>query len=141
MKLDRVLASYMDRSLEEHGINMSQMRFLLYLMENDERPVTFKEMEKHFDVAQPTVAGIMKKLERKEYITLVQDPHDRRAKNAILTDVGRVLVESQAHVREHNEQKLLECLSSEERDRFMDMLRRICVNMDAIPDATDDPDA
>ena len=84
-----------------------------------------KEIEERFEVAQPTVAGVLKKLERRGFVELVQSPSDRRAKNARLTDAGRELVRSQEHHRISMENRLMDSLEPDERERLKAMLSRI----------------
>lgn len=134
MKINEALNEMAAESLDEHGITFSQMRFVHYLDVHRDRPVTLKEMERHYGMAQPTVAGIMKKLERRGYVNLIQDPNDRRAKNVILTDEGLALIESQNRFRCQLEERFLEPLSDEERGVFHEMLVRVAENI------CDDPD-
>lgn len=129
MKINEALNEMATESLDEHGITFSQMRFVHYMDLHRDRPVTLKEMEKYYGMAQPTVAGIMKKLERKGYVTLIPDPNDRRAKNVVLTAEGLALIESQNRFRESLEERFLEPLSEEERKEFHELLTRVGSNI------------
>ena len=125
MRIDRILMRHLEESLEDFDLTPSQIRFVMYMARCGDRPVSMKEIEERFDVAQPTVAGIMKKLERRGFVELAQSPSDRRAKNARLTDAGRELVRSQEHHRILMENRLMDSLEPDERERLRDMLSRI----------------
>ena len=125
MRIDRILMRHLEESLVDFDLTPSQIRFVMYMDRCGDRPVSMKEIEERFDVAQPTVAGIMKKLERRGFVELAQSPSDRRAKNARLTDAGRELVRSQEHHRISMENRLMDSLEPDERERLRDMLSRI----------------
>ncbi|WP_201330253.1 MarR family winged helix-turn-helix transcriptional regulator, partial [Lactobacillus nasalidis] len=52
-----------------------------------------KLLERQLHISQPTVAGLIRRLEEKEMIRLVTDPADRRSKLACITDKGRAMEE------------------------------------------------
>ncbi len=127
--IDRCLAKRANDTLIEDDITFSQLRFISYIYEKESQTASLKEMEKFYNVAQPTVAGIIKRLEKKGLITLSPDPNDRRAKNATLTDKGRHILERQDRLRQSSQEYLLRSLNDYEQHALMDMLQRIWMSI------------
>lgn len=85
-----------------------------------------KELEMVFNVSQPTVAGIVNRLEKKGLVKTQQSEEDSRAKTVQMTEQGYeeyIFVKSS---RERKEHELTEVLSESERKEFQRMLIRIC---------------
>lgn len=64
-KMQRVQA---DRELEKLGLTSVQMEVLMYLLKREHEgcEVTARELERRFRVSNPTMSGILKRLEKKE---------------------------------------------------------------------------
>ena len=122
---DKLQAS-VNRELKESGLTFSQVRYLDYLCTNHLRKVPMKELEMVFNVSQPTVAGIVNRLEKKGLVKTQQSEEDSRAKTVQMTEQGYeeyIFVKSS---RERKEHELTEVLSESERKEFQQMLIRIC---------------
>lgn len=127
--IDHSLARKANESLSDDDITFSQLRFIAYINETEGKKASMKEMERYYNVTQPTVAGIMKRLERKGLVMMTTDPKDRRAKAVYLTDAGYEILERQEKFRQGIQEILLSPLSPQERELFMDMLERIWENI------------
>lgn len=108
-----------------HKINLtaSQFRYLEY-MNHSGAPVSFKDVEKHFQISQPTVSGTMRRLAEKNLI-MIEDADFGRAKYARLTKNGQRLIADSGIERGNEEKLLLSALQEDEREVFHDMLERI----------------
>ena len=129
--IDDAATEIAGREAGDIDLTLSQIRFVYYLGEQDGRPVTMRELEDRFGVAQPTVAGIMKKLEHRGMVSLDPSPVDRRAKVATLTERGLGAVSELRELRQRVEDRILAPLDPGERPVFKDMLRRLCEGLDA----------
>ena len=117
------IQSHSNKQLNEVNLTASQFRYLEYL-NRDSNPVTFKDVEKHFQTSQPTVSGIMRRLSGKNLI-VIEPAESGRAKNARLTEKGKKLIEESGTERENEEKLILSALHEDEREIFHDMLERI----------------
>lgn len=115
--------------LNQDGLTLSQLRYLEFLTEHGDAPVYFKEFESHFQASQPTVSGIMRRMEGKGLIR-IKAAERGRAKMAELTETGRKWTENARISREKEEAKLLYPLNEEERKLFQEMLLKICRHME-----------
>lgn len=127
--IDHSLARKANDSLSDDDITFSQLRFMAYINETPKKMASMKEMEQFYNVTQPTVAGIIKRLERKGLVVMCQDPNDRRAKCVYLTDTGYEILERQEKFRQGIQKILLSPLTPQEQDVFMDLLRRVWENI------------
>ncbi|MDR1801483.1 MAG: MarR family transcriptional regulator [Lachnospiraceae bacterium] len=68
------------------GITSSQCDVLKYLFESGEEFVNQHDIEKALSLKNPTVTGILKRLDAKGFVIIVQNRTDKRCKNVYLTD-------------------------------------------------------
>lgn len=117
------IQSQSNRLLNNVNLTASQFRYLEYLNRGD-GPVSFKNVEKHFQTSQPTVSGIMRRLSDKNLI-VIEAAEYGRAKNARLTEKGKKLIDESGIERGKEEELILSALQEDEREVFHDMLERI----------------
>lgn len=76
----------LNRHLDELGLTATQAKVLGYLFSQaDEHNVNQRDIENAFFLTNPTVTGILKRLESKGYITRVPSTEDGRCKVIRLT--------------------------------------------------------
>ena len=125
---DRLQASA-NMELKDSGLTFSQVRYMEYLCRNHPRKIPMKELEAAFNVSQPTVAGIVSRLEKKELIRTEQSTEDSRAKTVCVTEGGYAEFMHAKDSRDENEQRLLSPLSGAEQKQLRGMLSRILENL------------
>lgn len=76
-------------------------------------------------VGQPTVARGLKRLESSGHLVRVPDPEDGRATRLQLTESGLALVPKVQSIWRKADHQLLEPLSEEEAELFLDLANRI----------------
>ncbi len=127
--IDNSLIKMANESLAEDDITFSQLRIMAYMYENEGHKAHMKDMERFYDVSQPTITGIIKRLEQKGLVEFEPDEHDHRVKIAVLTDLGVEVTERQENFRSGIQKVLLSPLDKRERQQFMDMLEKIWASM------------
>lgn len=127
------LAEITDRNanneLSKSDVTFSQLRILIMLHESIYDSLSLKEIERYFDLTQATVAGIIVRLERKNFLEGFTDPADRRIKRVRITQQGRKLCDDTKLFMDGCEERLLRCLDEEERSKLHEYLSRICRDM------------
>ena len=68
------------------GITSSQCAVLDYLFHTSRDEVSQRDVEKALNLKNPTVTGILKRLDEKGYILCVPNAKDKRKKNIYLTE-------------------------------------------------------
>ena len=127
--LIKCLAEMLDRNANNNlamcGVTFSQMKLLVMLHETNADSVTMKEIEKYFDLSQPTVAGIVSRLEKKNLVTGFTDSDDRRIKRVRITEEGRLACEQSRCEMIDYENWFLKALSEEEQSELLKLLSKI----------------
>ena len=118
-----------NHDLKKSGLTLSQARFLMYLLERGESEVPAKDFESHFQVSQPTVVGILKRLEQKKLIVSSVDRLDRRIKNISLTSSGMELCHREINHQKQMEAMIVKNLSPEEIAAFRSALETVYENV------------
>ena len=118
-----------NNTLRAKGLTMMQVSVLLTLQSNISKQLSMKELEKHFGVAQSTVAGIVSRLEQKGLVEAFGDVADKRIKLVHITHLGEVCCSEAACHMTETEETLLRGFSIEEREQLNALLTRVADNL------------
>ncbi|MCC8100977.1 MAG: MarR family transcriptional regulator [Clostridiales bacterium] len=85
-----------NEKLRGHGVTFAQMQMqmLMAIYNADMDSVPLKTLEKHFEVAQSTAAGVIVRLERKGLVEGFVPKEDKRLKYIRLTKTGKEICEA-----------------------------------------------
>ena len=129
------ISNAMDRKrtvdLEDLGLTSSQGLVLGYLARHRDEAVCPGDVCRHFGLSQPTVTGILQRMEAKGFIVFADDPSDRRRRLIAGTEKA---LDVHQRVVEHfweTEALLTRGLSEAERETLLVLLDRLIANMDA----------
>jgi len=101
---------------KEIGLTMPQLG-ALFRIQNDACGVS--EVGEHLGVTNAAASQMLERLVQQGLILRSEDPYDRRAKQIVLTEKGRQLVQRSIHLRESWIQKLVASLSLEEKEKIV----------------------
>ena len=127
----KVVSNYMDmnsnNNLSEINMTRSQMGALIYVFVNTRKgnEVNQVDIEREFNLKNPTVTGILNRLEEKEYIKRVPSSKDKRYKKIELTDSGREIVECGKVKADQLEDKLLSVLEDSEKEELKRLVNKV----------------
>lgn len=111
-----------NNELRSRDLTLSQIRYLSYLAENQNRGVELKKLESFFGVTQPTVAGITNRLEKKNLVKMEVSPKNGRAKIAKITKEGLFLYEEAQQRESQIEKNLLANISKNDQEKLKELL-------------------
>ncbi len=120
---------YANNALREKGLTLAQVRVLMELGAGDGAPKPLKELERRFRVAQPTVLGVVRRLEAKGLVQGFTDPQDSRVKLVKLTAEGDKLRRTNIREIEQMEERLLGHMTEVEQKDFLRLLHRAYDNI------------
>lgn len=129
-KLHDRLEKSANNSLRGQDLTTTQVSFLLELEDAPEQQRSMKDLERYFGIAQPTVAGIIARLEQKGLVQAITDPADKRMKRVHLTPAGKACCAEAAIRMEDAEETLLKGFTPQERAQFNALLIRAFHNLD-----------
>ncbi|MBR6405474.1 MAG: MarR family transcriptional regulator [Lachnospiraceae bacterium] len=119
----------LNNSLRETGLTHVQLGVLIALEHTEEKQLRLKEIEKIFHVSQPTVVGVVDRLEEKGLIRTIRDPSDKRVRLAELTESGLEKCRHEYEVLTDTDELMVQGLSEKEQEELRRMLRLMRENL------------
>lgn len=121
-----------NKNLAEFNLTGVQHEILCFINRNEhERDVFQKDIEKCLKLTNPTVTGIVKRLEEKEMIVRCPSSNDARYKCLHVTEKGKeVICKSLKFGANNIEKQLIKDMSDEEVKMLKDLLYRALRNME-----------
>ena len=113
----------LNNSLRESGLTNVQLGTLIALDHTKDRQLKMKDLERIFQVSQPTVVGIVDRLEEKKLVRTLKSPQDRRVRLVELTDDGLKKARHEYDVMVETDTAMLNGLSDEEQGELVRMLK------------------
>lgn len=122
------LEQNMNHFLKPYNITIMQSWILLFLKKT-EASYTYKELEKEFEISQPTMAGLLARLNQKNMILISQDEKDKRIKRVRISDDGSALMERLKAYLDDSECEIIGNFSQEEQETFHVLLEKAYYNV------------
>jgi len=119
-------------ALEAMDLTAAQGHIMGYLAHQSNPPCP-RDIEKEFQLSHPTVSGILSRMEQKGFIELRTDPDDRRCKRIYVLSKGKECHDLIHATIQHNEQRIVDGFTPEERELFGQFLQRAITNMGGSP--------
>lgn len=116
--------------LQSKDITSSQLKILFTLFDTPDGCMQLKELEHRFGVAQSTAAGIVQRLEKKEFVKSISDKDDKRIKIVGITDSGRNVCMVAIKAMNKNHERILNGFSEDEKKLLEALLRKIVGNFE-----------
>lgn len=85
-QINNVFEKDLNEKLRTIGITASQCAVLDYLFHTNQEEVSQRDVERHLSLKNPTVTGLLKRLDEKGFIFCVPNAVDKRKKNIYLTE-------------------------------------------------------
>ena len=117
----------LNQIFKEFDLTASQTFSLIYLFEakRAQKEVNQKDIEREMDVSNPTVTGILNRLEHKGLIEGVESPSDARVRNIVVTEKA-LEIDKQLQIKfREAEEELIASLSEKEADELQRLLKKI----------------
>ena len=118
-----------NRLLKTLGITASQCAVLDYLFRSSEEAVNQRDIEKALSLRNPTVTGLLKRLDDKGYILSVPSDRDKRCKNIYLTEKAYDIQRRMEADRKKIDKKLTLGMNKKEKAALEKMLERVLYNI------------
>ena len=114
--------------LSKYDLTRSQCDIIIYLIRS-EGLVTQRMIEKALHVSNPTVTGLLNRLEAKGFLERKVSEKDARFKYIVLTEKARKVDKEILSKLEENERELFSFLTDEECEELRILLRKIDINL------------
>ncbi len=113
--------------LSKFDLTLSQGRVLKSILVANEKnqDIMQKDIEIELKLSNPTVTGIIKRLEAKDYVYKEASITDRRSRLLYVTDKARDVDKAILDSINENERNMLDCLSEQEQENLKKYLMKI----------------
>ena len=115
--------------IAELGLTSSQGLVLRYLNRHRGEPIYPSDLVRQFGLSQPTVTGILRRLEDKGFLEFQADRGDRRRKSIVATDKALCCHRQIVAGLQRTEDMLMGGLTGEELDRLCLLLDKVLDNI------------
>jgi len=126
--LNSTLRDHIDRNIKSLELTTSQLDVLVCVAQSCGRPVNQREIEEGLHLSNPTVTGILKRLEAKGFVTRTVRAGDRRYKEVRLTGKCARLAERLQPEGQLMLRQAFRGFTPEEYDTLNRMLERLLEN-------------
>lgn len=123
------LGSQLDNKLRPMGLTHSQASVIAFLRTREDIPTSVTDIRNELNVAAPTALGIVRRLEKKGYVSVFTDGQDQRVRLVVLNRNQVVPVEESFRYAAEMEDRLLAGFSEEERENLIRYLNRVYQNV------------
>ena len=131
--VDNRIKKAINKNLIRFNLTATQEKVMgsIFRMQEHSKDVFQKDIERELDLSNPTVTGILKRLEEKEMIKRIPSSEDARYKCLTLTDKGLdVIHECMDFGVNYIEKKLTKDMTEEELNTLRTLLNKVIDNMD-----------
>lgn len=127
--LNCMMDDHRNKDMEYFGLTGRQFDVIQYLCARRDTLVKQVMIEKDFSLSNPTVSGILDRLEKNGFIQRKASEEDRRCNYIVLTQKAMEAQEQARKKGKSMEQHLFSGITEQEQELFLDILQRLCGNI------------
>ncbi len=122
------LLKMINRSISQFGLTFQQFQIIEYIISQDKN-VSQKDIENHLGVAHPTVVGLLKRMEIKNFIVCKFSPDDKRVKNVFLTNKAYKIMKQVSTEKKQIESQICFGICDKQRETLLSSLNTLLKNL------------
>ena len=131
VQLGNGVSWFRNQKMQGMGLTSSQSEVIRYMLKHRDKRLTAGDLMAQLGLSQSTVAGILKRLEKKSLLVRQADETDARRSVILLTEEGLAMEEDLLRVAVQTEEILLKGMTEEEQAQFNHLLQTALDNMQA----------
>lgn len=128
-QINNIYEKDFNKMLKSIGITSSQCEVLDYLFHTSEEEVTQRDIEKHLSLKNPTVTGLLHRLEEKGFVFVVPSNKDKRCKNIYLTEKAYDIQRKMEASRKKSDKLLTLGMTAKEVQALEKALEKVLYNI------------
>ena len=128
-QINNVYEKDLNERLKTIGITASQCAVLDYLFHTSKEEVSQRDVERSLNLKNPTVTGLLKRLDEKGYILCVPNASDKRKKNIYLTEKAYDIQRRMDIDRRKLDRELTRGMTRRETDALRKNLEKLLYNI------------
>jgi MarR family transcriptional regulator, transcriptional regulator for hemolysin len=119
----REILKRFEKRLRPQGFGMAYLPVAMAL--ESKSPLNQKQLAEHINIEQPTMAALLKRMERDQIIFRQQDPNDRRAYFFYLTEKGYAHLPEVKNCLTEESERLVQSFSESEKEVLLTLLKKL----------------
>lgn len=123
------LEKSMNEELKEFDLTRSQLDILRYLKHSKKTHVNQKDIEDFFHISNPTVTGLLNRMEQKGYVIRIQNPDDKRIRYIQITDKAEDIDKKIKKHIDYVESIISKGFTQEEKEQLFCLLAKVKNNL------------
>ena len=133
-KIQIMFERNLNRILEKYDLTSAQAPIITYLFETEKRglEVQQKDIEEYFYLKNPTVTGILDRLEKKSFIVRKVSKDDKRKRLIYLTTKAKKIHEDANECLTNFRNEALKDITKEEFEAVISMINKMSNNLENI---------
>ena len=128
-ELENQIERQSNNSMKSMDITMSQAAVLAAVLESPDKQLTMKELEKRVHLSQSVTAGIVSRMEQKQYLESFGNPDDKRIKMIRVTEQGEKQCNEARKILVKIERQITDGLTEKEKTSLEELLTKAIENM------------
>lgn len=128
-QINNVFEKDLNEQLKTLGITSSQCAVLDYLFQTNKEEINQRDVERHLSLKNPTVTGLLKRLDEKGFILCVPNTADKRKKNIYLTEKAYDIQRRMEADRKKMDRQLTRGMTKKEVDAVTRSLAKMLYNI------------
>lgn len=128
-QINTIYEKEFNNRLRTLGITSSQCAVLDYLFTSQKEEVTQRDIERALSLQNPTVTGLLKRLDEKGFILIVPSNKDKRCKNVYLTEKAYDIQKRMENDRKKLDKMLTISMTKKEVEALEKMLNKVLYNI------------
>ncbi len=129
-RINQSLKHTIDDLLLEMDLTKSQEDILRFLHLHENESIIQKDIENFYHISNPTVTGLLNRLESKGFIVREFSNEDKRVRTIKITSKAKAVQEQIIHSITDFEAALVKDFSKEEKKMFFEFLERVNNNLE-----------
>lgn len=128
-QINNIYEKNLNEKMKKIGITSSQCAVLDYLFRTNKDEVSQRDVERGLSLKNPTVTGILKRLDEKGFILCVPNAKDKRKKNIYLTEKAYDIQRKMEAERRKLDRQLVRGMTKKETEALAKALEKVLNNI------------
>lgn len=128
-RIDEIMSMAANAHLKKYDITCSQTNILFYMLEKGKNVVMQKEIEQEFGLRHSTIIGLLKRMEKNNFVRVEVNPEDHRCRQVILLDKAFELGREMKEHRKYMDSLITGALNDEEEKELKKLLTKVYEHM------------
>ena len=128
-RIDEIMSMAANAHLKKYDITCSHANILFYMLEKGKNVVMQKEIEQEFGLRHSTIIGLLKRMEKNNFVRVEVNPEDHRCRQVILFDKAFELGSEMKEHRKYMDSLITGALNDEEEKELKKLLTKVYEHM------------